>query len=165
VENPLKNSPSSRGEIATQTGSPAVTLGGFALDVLDAAACSKGWSPEQTVERAIRAYLDDRELHPPGWACLPLPEGESSQAEGPTVEVGLPEGKWEDISAEAEAQGVALAEVVAHALMYFWAAERPAATARPEESGGGLGEDADVKVPVAGQRLARHRTLRGTSGG
>lgn len=138
-------------------------LGGFALDVLDAAASSKGWSPEQTVERAIRAYLDDRELRPPGWACLPLPERDSNRVGGPAVEVGLPDGSGEDISAEAEAQGVALAEVVAHALMYFWAAERPPA-ATPKESGG-LREDADVKVPAAGQRLARHRTLRGTSGG
>lgn len=139
-------------------------LGGFALDVLDAAASSKGWSPEQTVERAIRAYLDDRELRPPGWACLPLPEEDSGQAEVPTVEVALPDdGSGEDISAEAEAQGVALAEVVAQALMYFWAAERPP-TATPEESGG-LREDADVKTPAAGPRLARHRTLRGTSGG
>lgn len=136
-------------------------LGGFALDVLDAAACSKGWSPEQTVERAIRAYLDDRELRPPGWACLPLPEGDSGD---PTVRVGLPGDGGEDIVAEAEAQGVALGEVVAHALMYFWAAERPP-TATPDESGGGLREDTDVKVPAAGQRLARHRTLRGTSGG
>lgn len=135
-------------------------LGGFALDVLDAAASSKGWSSEQTVERAIRAYLGDRELRPPGWACLPLPEGVSGQAEGPTVEVVLPEGNAEDISAEAEAQGVALVELVAQALMYFWAAERPP-TATPEESG----EDADVRAPAAGPRLARHRTLRGTSGG
>ncbi|HEX4463842.1 MAG TPA: hypothetical protein VH042_04290 [Solirubrobacterales bacterium] len=139
-------------------------LGGFALDVLDAATSSKGWSPEQTVERAIRAYLDDRELRPPGWACLPLPERESNRVGGPTVEVGLPDGSREDIAAEAEAQGVALAEVVAHVLMYFWAAECPP-TAAPEESGDGLREDADVKVPAAGQRLARHRTLRGTSGG
>lgn len=138
-------------------------LGGFALDVLDAAASAKGWSPEQTVERAIRAYLDDRELRPPGWACLPLPERGADQIGGPTVEVGLPDGSGEDISAEAEAQGVALTEVVAHALMYFWAAERPP-TAAPEESGGSP-EGADVKVPVAGKRLARHRTLRGTSGG
>jgi hypothetical protein len=142
-----------------------VTLGGFALDVLDAAASTKGWPPEQTVERAVRAYLDDRELRPPGWACLPLPERGAGQVGGRTVELGLPDGSGEDIAAEAEAQGVALAEVVAHALMYFWAAEgSPAAT--PEKSGGGLREDADdVKVGAAGQPLARHRSLRGTSGG
>lgn len=139
-------------------------LSGFAFDVLDAAASSKGWSPEQTVERAIRVYLDDRELRPPGWACLPLPERDSNQVGGPAVEVRLPDGSGEDISAEAESQGVALAEAVAHALMYFWAAERPP-TATPEESGDGLRGDADLKVPAAGQRLARHRTLRGTSGG
>jgi hypothetical protein len=139
-------------------------LSGFALDVLEAATSSKGWSPEQTVERAIRAYLRDRDLRPPGWACLPLPERDSDQDERPAVEVGLSDGSGEDISAEAEAQGVALAEVVAHALMYFWAAERPP-TDTPEESGGGLREDADVKIPAAAQRLARHRTLRGTSGG
>lgn len=140
-------------------------LGGFALEVLDAAVSSKGWSSEQTVERAIRAYLDDRELRPPGWACLPLSERDSDQVGGRTIEVGLAGGSGEDIAREAEAQGVALAEVVAHALMYFWAAERPPAAAASEGSGSGLGEDADVKVPVAGQRLARHRTLRGTSGG
>jgi hypothetical protein len=141
-------------------------LSGFALDVLDAAASSKGWASEQTVERAIRAYLDDRELRPPGWACLPLPERDSDQAGGRTIKVGLTDGSGDDIAAEAEAQGVALAEIVAHALMYFWAAERPPTAATPEESDGGLAaEDADVKVPVAGQRLARHRTLRGTSGG
>lgn len=138
-------------------------LGGFALDVLDAAASSRGWSPEQTVEHAIRAYLDDRELRPPGWACLPLPERDSNQVEA-TVEVGLPGGSGEEISAEAEAQGVALAELVAHALMYFWAAERPP-TATPDESDAGLREGADVRIPAAEQRLARHRTLRGTSGG
>lgn len=141
-----------------------MTLSGFALDVLDAAASSKGWSAEQTVERAIRAYLDDRELRPPGWACIPLPERVSGQAEGPTVAVVLPDESGEDVAAEAAAHGVALAELVAQALMYFWAAERPP-TATPEESGGGLGEDAEVKAPAAGPRLARHRTLRGTSGG
>jgi hypothetical protein len=140
-------------------------LGGFALDVLDAAASSKGWSSEQAVERAIRAYLDDRELRPPGWACLPLPERDSDQAGSRTIEVGLADSGGEDIAAEAKAQGVTVAEIVAHALMYFWAAERPPTTATPPEGGAGPGEDADVKVPVAGQRLARHRTLRGTSGG
>jgi hypothetical protein len=140
-------------------------LGGFSLDVLDAAASSKGWSPAQTVERAIRAYLADRDLRPPGWACLPLPEQDSDRAGDSAVEVELPaDGSGEDIAAEAEAQGVALAEVVAHALMYFWSAERPQA-ATPEESGGGLQEEADVKAPAAGRRLAPHRTLRGTSGG
>jgi len=141
-----------------------VLLGGFALDVLDAAASSKGWLPEQTVERAIRAYLDDRELRPPGWACLPLLAQDVARAGGRTAEVGLPHDSGEDIAAEAEAQGVSLTEAVAHALMYFWALEHPP-TATPGKSGGEFREDADVKVPAAGQRLAQHRTLRGTSGG
>ena len=161
MDNPPKISPS-RGELATKPEPPAAVLSGFALDVLGAAASSKGWSPEQTVERAIRAYLEDRELRPPGWACLSLPEPASDQVEEPTLEVGLPAGSEEDISAEAKAQGVSLTEVVAHALMYFWAAERPA-TGPPNGSGGGL--DRDVTDPGAEQRLARHRTLRGTSGG
>lgn len=115
-------------------------LSGFALDVLEAAELTKGWVPEETVERAIRSYLDDRKLRPPGWACLPLPERDSDRAGQATIGVELSDDTTRAVAVEAEAQGVAVEDAVAHALMYFWAAERPPSAAG-EESGGGEPQD------------------------
>jgi hypothetical protein len=137
VENSPKSSPCFRGEHGTESEPPAVMLSGFSLEVLEAAELTKGWAPEETVERAIRAYLDDRKLRPPGWACLPLPERDSDRVGQVTLEVELPDGAMGAISAEAEGQGVVLEDAVAHALMYFWAAERPPSAASEESEGGG----------------------------
>lgn len=98
-----------------------MTLHGFAIDVLD----SQG-SPRRdlSVEAAAQRYLDDRNLHPPGWRCLPLPENPRAVGDRPVLEVNLSESTFEQLTAEAASQGVSLDALVSHALMYAWASER-----------------------------------------
>jgi hypothetical protein len=126
VENLPKSSPTRlRGGSAARTGASVITLSGFSLDVLDAAAPTEGWSVEETVERAVRQYLDVRKLRPPGWACLSLPEGDRDRAGSPTIDIAVDDSTLRAISSEAEAQGVSLEAVVTHAVMYLWASEHP----------------------------------------
>jgi hypothetical protein len=94
------------------------------------------------VERAIRLYLDARRLRPPGWACLPLPEGNRDRAGGSAIDVAVDDSTMREISSEAEAQGVSLTALVTHAVMYLWASERPPGVTLPED-GGAQGVDGD----------------------
>jgi hypothetical protein len=141
VENLQKYSPAHlRSESAVKPSASAITLTGFSLDVLSAVAPAADWSPEETVERAIRRYLDARVLRPPGWACLPLPERDRDSTGRPAIDVRVDDSTFEAISAEAEAQGVSLEAAVTHAVMYLWASERPPVVARSE---GGNRQEAD----------------------
>jgi hypothetical protein len=101
----------------------SITLKGFSLEVLGAAAPAEDWPVVKTVQRAVRRYLGDRVLRPPGWACLPLPEQDFGRGDS-ALEIDLDEATAKAIEAEAEAQGVSLEAVVAHAVMYLWASER-----------------------------------------
>ena len=150
MENSPKSSPTRlRKESAGGPDSAAITLSGFSLEVLDAAAPAEDWSIEETVKRAVRQYLDARELRPPGWACLALPEGDRDRAEGPAIDVAVDESTLSAISSEAEAQGVSLEAVVTHAVMYLWTSERPPVASSRDEGGQ---EDAD------GQKARRGAT-------
>jgi hypothetical protein len=124
VENQPKSAPThSSGERAT--GASTIRLSGFSIEVLDAAAPTGDWSVEGTVERAVQLYLDARKLRPPGWACLPLPEGDRDRAGAAAIDVPVDDSTLRQISSEAEAQGVSLEAVVTHAVMYLWASEHP----------------------------------------
>jgi hypothetical protein len=131
-----------------------VTLNGFSLSVLDAAAPAGGWSPEQTVELALRHYLADRKLRPPGWACLPLPEGaDDPNAPERSIEVELDDPTMQTIAREAEAQAVSIETLVTHAVMYLWAAEHPSPAGsqveeQPGVRAGGSG-DGTARPPVS----------------
>ena len=126
VESLQKSSPThSGGESAAATGAPAIRLSGFSIEVLDAAAPIEDWSVEDTVERAVQLYLDARKLRPPGWTCLPLPEGNRDRAGASAIDVAVDDSTLQAISSEAEAQGVSLEAVVAHAVMYLWANQHP----------------------------------------
>lgn len=126
MDNQPKSAPThSRGERAAAAGASAIRLSGFSIEVLGAAAPAEDWSVEETVERAVQLYLDARKLRPPGWACLPLPEGDRDRAGVPAVDIPVDDSTLTDISSEAEAQGVSLEAVVTHAVMYLWASEHP----------------------------------------
>jgi hypothetical protein len=137
VENVSKSSPTRfKGESAARPGAAAVTLTGFSLDVLDAVAPGGDWNPEGTVERAVRRYLDDRALRPPGWACLPLPEpGDRDDAGRPAIDVAIDDSTLSAISKEALTQKVSLEAIVTHAVMYLWASERPSVAAQSGQAG------------------------------
>src|SRR5262249_5482136 len=83
-------------------GADSVTLTGFALELLAAVGTGRE-RPEQAVDGALRRYLSDRALRPPGWACLPLPEGGAADG-GSAREVGLGEELRAEVVAEAAAQ-------------------------------------------------------------
>lgn len=106
------------------TGSKAVplTLRGFSLDVLDSV--KQGGNADQSVEAAVRRYLADGTLRPPGWRCLPLPDVSHEGGDAPALEVNLGGAMFEELSAEATAQEVSLDALVSHAVMYAWAAQR-----------------------------------------
>lgn len=142
----------------------AVTLSGFSLEVLDEAAPAGDWSPRQTVELALRRYLADRKLRPPGWTCLPLPEADSDRSGGrSSVEVELDSPTMQAIADEAEAQAVSIEALVTHAVMYLWAAERPSPAESRQE------EDPETRSdhPSGGtaQPLASRRASRASRGG
>ncbi len=107
-------------------------LEGFSLEVLDAMAADHGGRPEAALEAAVRRYLADRTLRPPGWRCLQLPERQAGLWEGAnSVTITLDEETLGDLDNEAAAQQVSCTALAAHALMYAWSAERAAA---PEEA-------------------------------
>jgi hypothetical protein len=108
----------------------AVTLRGFSLDVLAQLSLSGSDPHDETVKAAVRRYLDDRALHPPGWQCLRLPEEDPAE-EGIPVDLG--EAMLGEVVAEAAAQGVALDALVSHAVMYAAAASR--SVTQPPQSG------------------------------
>lgn len=105
-----------------------MTLRGFSLDVLDSFGPNR--NPDQSVETAVRRYLADRTAQPPGWRCLPLPDDSSATGLAPALEVNLSAATFEEVSAEAAAQGVSLDALVSHALMYAWEAQRTLAPGR-----------------------------------
>jgi hypothetical protein len=117
-----------------------VRLSGFTLDVLLSAAQSDDWEPEDTVEKAVCRYLDDRRLRPPGWAYLPLPEETTGkEGGGSSLEIPLDQSVRAELVVEAEAQGVSLEALVAHAVMYLWACEHADAEAVAAGSSAQLG--------------------------
>lgn len=104
-----------------------VTLRGFSLDVL-AQLSPSGRDPDEKVKAAVRRYLDDRILRPPGWQCLPLPEEDPAEKGKPALAVDLGEAMLEEVMVEATAQEVAPDALVSHAVMYASAATPAAAT-------------------------------------
>lgn len=99
-----------------------VTIRGFSLDVV-AQLSPSGVDPDETVKAAVRRYLDDRALRPPGWHCLPLPEEDPA---GESIEIDLGEVMLEEAVVEAAAQEVSVDALVSHAVMYASAASREA---------------------------------------
>jgi hypothetical protein len=110
--------------LAEKRSGPAVfvTLRGFSLDVL-AALSGSGSDPDETVKAAVGRYLADRALRPPGWQCLPLPEGPAEEGES-VLEVDLGKAMGRALEVEAAAQQVSLDALVTYAVMYASAAGR-----------------------------------------
>lgn len=153
-----------RRSTASYSTRSTVALSGFGLSVLDAAAPADDWKPELTVERAIRHYLDDRKLRPPGWACLPLPEVDDDPgSSGAPVEIELDDDAVRTVSEEAEAQGVSVEALVTHAVMYLWAAEHPS----PPGSGQAEDRPRHPTGPDVGavRRPASRRASKASHGG
>lgn len=112
-----------------------VTLRGFTIDVLDSLVPRPDWRPDDIVEKAVGHYLGERTLEPPGWACLPLPEDAADAGqEERTRTIELDDGTIAELRAEAVAQGVSLEALVAHAVMYLWAAQHPREAVAPTAS-------------------------------
>ncbi len=156
----MESSPKSRDvgfpAASEESGRSSIKLEGFAVDVLAALTADSG-SRREVVERAVRHYLGDARLRPPGWA---MPPGLGSAAGEGMVTVALETATFEAIAAEAEAQGVGVGALTGHAVMYLWTAERrpdvaaPAADAPTPTRG--------VSAPAAPLR-GRPRVSRGTS--
>jgi hypothetical protein len=158
----VKSSPKSR-DAGFPAASPrsdrhSVRLVGFAVDVLDALVEDVD-GDDAAAERAVRHYLEDSRLRPPGWSSPK--ELESEPEAGQSCEVHLEAASLEAIAAEAAAQGVRLETLVGHAVMYLWAAERrpdsPPAVDAPERAPGVSAPDA----PPQGRRRVSPRTSGG----
>ena len=75
-----------------ESGRSSIKLEGFAVDVLAALTADSG-SRSAVVERAVRRYLDDAQLRPPGWA---MPPALGSDAGEGMVTVALDTASFED---------------------------------------------------------------------
>lgn len=131
---------------------------GFTVDVLDALVDDADGG-DAVAERAVRHYLEDSRLRPPGWSS---PKELESEVVGErSREVHLEAASLEAIAAEATAQGVQVETLVGHAVMYLWAAERrpdsPPAVDAPARAPGVSAPDA----PPLGRRRVSPRTSGG----
>lgn len=135
----------------------SVKLEGFAVDVLAALTADSG-SRSAVVERAVRHYLDDARLRPPGWA---MPSGLESGSDEGMVTVALDGATFAAIAAEAKTQDVGVGALTGHAVMYLWAAERGPGVAVPADA---PVETPSVSAPAVPPRV-RPRVSRGTSAG
>lgn len=127
------------------------------MDVL-AALKDRGDGADEATERAVRAYLADSKLRPPGWR-VPV-ELESSTAAAEAIEVRIDPEALAAIAAEAARQGVRTETLLGHAVMYTWTAER-----RPDSP---PSENAPEKIPgvsVLDASQERHRVSPEISGG
>jgi hypothetical protein len=140
-----------------ESGRSSVKLEGFAVDVLAALTADLG-SRSAVVERAVRHYLDDAQLRPPGWA---MPPGLGSGSGEGMVTVALDAATLAAVAAEAEAQKVGVGALAGHAVMYLWAAERGPGAATPADA---PVNTPSVSAPAAPPR-GRPRVSRGTSAG
>jgi hypothetical protein len=97
--------------------SATVSIGGFAKRILAGeGGDGKGYVAKRA-ERAIRAYLRDKEAEPPGWKAPPFAGREP--AERVELRLSLDEDLWVAVEAEAADQGVSVDLLVSHALLYY----------------------------------------------
>ena len=119
----------------TKTGNAAqscVVLRGFSVDVLQAVAQASDWTLDEAIEQAIRLYLRDRELRPPGWEHLLLPaqaDGGDARSE---VEIPVAGDTLRSFSSLAGDESVSVDELASQAVMYLWAQKRPPIRSRQE---------------------------------
>lgn len=75
--------------------------------------------PAAAVRQAVYYYLSDAGSGRAGWACPRFSSGVN--APGPAIEVAVTvdDGTWRTFVAEAARQGVAVEELLRHALLYF----------------------------------------------
>jgi hypothetical protein len=75
--------------------------------------------PATAVRQAVYYYLSDAGSGRAGWAYPRLRRGVEATAPAIEVAVTVDEGTWRTFAAEAERQGVAIEELLRHALLYF----------------------------------------------
>lgn len=98
--------------------SVTVSVGSLARQAL------AGESAEQVssrAERAIRAYLSDKETGRAGWT-VPVFARSTEPAERAELKLSLDEDLWAALEIEAANQSVSVDRMVGHAILY-WAAE------------------------------------------
>ena len=67
--------------------------------------------------RALRLYLQDKEVSQPGWAYpTALPQKEGGEIE---LELEVDEELWDEFEREAERQGVTVSKLAGHAALYY----------------------------------------------
>lgn len=97
----------------------SIYLGEFALAAL-AGEGERGAGADlpTTVVSAIRLYLNDKDLKRPGW---PYPDFLPEKGEGDEVrlELDIEEALWGAFEEEAERQGVSVARLASHVVLYF----------------------------------------------
>ena len=94
-----------------------VAVSAFALEALAGSDQGGPARLPETVVRAIRCYLSDRDSDRTGWAYPAfLREREPT---GVALELRIDEGLWRDFEAEAVKQGVSTQQLVGHAAFYF----------------------------------------------
>ncbi len=94
-----------------------VSVGGLAKRALGGEDGSGVDHVAERAERAIRAYLGDKEAERAGWKVPPFARREP--AEPVELRLSLDEDLWVAVEAEATAQGVAVEGLVGHAILYY----------------------------------------------
>lgn len=94
-----------------------VAVSAFALEAL---AGEEQGGPErlpETLVRAIRCYMHDRDSGRTGWRCPAFLR--DREAGGVALELRIDEDLWRDFEAEAARQSVSTQQLAGHAAFYF----------------------------------------------
>ncbi len=97
--------------------SATVSVGGFTERALLGESGEGAEHLDTRAERALRAYLGDKEAQRSGWS-VPAFAGREP-AERVELQLSLDEDLWAALEAEAAEQGVSVDVLVSHALLYY----------------------------------------------
>jgi hypothetical protein len=99
-----------------------VKLGALAVHSLAASDDPESERLSLLLPRAVRFYFEERDGGKPGWRYPGfLADGDGAE-DSSGREVGLEDGVWRQLQAEAERQGVPAEELLQHAAFYYGAA-------------------------------------------
>jgi hypothetical protein len=108
-------------ETQPETISVRTLVGEFALQGLESCAVARGAGVSELISEAMTFYLGARRARPPGSAFPGFASAAEDRQVALEAEVVLDAVVWERFKREAAAQGVAVGQLLGHALLFYLA--------------------------------------------